>query len=183
VRSSVISLNLASYANVEHILLTGTAHIDATGNFRSNNLIGNSGNNDIKGLGGNDQLRGEGGSDYLYGGLGNDSMTGGTGRDQFIFNTALNPFTNVDNIADFRVVDDTIRLDNAIFTKLAATGTLNSAFFRVGSGALDSNDYIIYDDFFGTLTYDSNGSAAGGETVFATIGTFLNMTNADFFVI
>jgi Ca2+-binding RTX toxin-like protein len=66
---------------------------------------------------------------------------------------------------------------------LAATGTLDAAFFRIGTAAADANDYIVYNSLTGALIYDANGSAAGGAIQFATLSTGLSLTNADFVVI
>jgi len=139
-------------------------------------LIGNSAAN---------VLRAGGGNDLLAGGLGKDTLLGEGGRDTFLFNTTLNRFTNVDKILDFNVVDDTVRLENAIFTQIAGTRTLTSAqFYKSAAGvAHDGSDRIIYETDTGKLFYDSNGSAAGGSVHFATISKDLALTSADFFII
>ena len=49
VKSSSISLNLANYANVENLTLTGSSSYNLTGNSSANTLTGNSGNNVIDG--------------------------------------------------------------------------------------------------------------------------------------
>lgn len=133
-------------------------------------------------------LSGLGGNDTLIGGLGNDTLTGGTGADYFVFNTTPNGILNKDTITDFNVVDDTIRLENSIFTKLVTTGTLNSSMFRSGAGittAGDSNDYIIYNTTSGVLYYDADANGAAAAVQIALIGTSTHaaLTNADFVVI
>jgi serralysin len=78
---------------------------------------------------------------------------------------------------------DQIVLENSIFTKLTAIGTLSDDFFHVGAGAADLNDFIIYDDTTGALYYDSNGSAAGQQVQFAHLDPGLSLTHTDFFVV
>lgn len=130
-------------------------------------------------------LRSGEGNDFLAGGLGKDLLRGEGGRDTFFFNTTLNKFTNVDKIQGFNVVDDTIRLENAIFTAITGTRTLTSAqFYKSAAGvAHDGSDHIIYETDTGKLFYDNNGNAAGGSVHFATISTNLALTAADFFIV
>jgi Ca2+-binding RTX toxin-like protein len=124
-----------------------------------------------------------GGNDILDGGLGNDVLTGGAGADAFVFSTALNGTANVDRITDFVAGTDTIRLENAVFTKLANTGTLGANNFKViGSAPLDADDFILYDKASGYLYYDADGSGAGAAVKFALVGVNLSLTYADFTV-
>ena len=87
------------------------------------------------------------------------------------------------NLQHFNVAADTIKLENLIFNALGAGGTLASNKFFKGAAAHDADDRIIYDATAGTLTFDSNGNAAGRATVFTTIAKNLALTNADFVVI
>lgn len=128
---------------------------------------------------------GGGGADRLYGNIGNDTLTGGTGADAFVFHSAPNASTNVDRITDFSVADDSIWLENGVFTALAATGTLSAgAFVRNTTGlAQDASDRLIYESDTGELYYDSNGNAAGGSVLIAVLNPNLLLTNLDFTVI
>ena len=161
----VSSISYSLGANVEKLqLLDGT--INGTGNELANTIVGGAGSN------------------VINGGLGNDVLTGGAGADYFVFNTALDGTANVDRITDFSTVYDTIRLENAVFTKLAATGTLGANNFKViGSAPLDADDFILYDKASGYLYYDADGSGAGAAVKFALVGVNLALTSADFTVI
>ena len=68
-------------ANVEDLVLDGTADLVGWGNELDNVLTGNSGANILLGAGGNDTLHGNGGDDTLNGGAGNDVLDGGAGAD------------------------------------------------------------------------------------------------------
>lgn len=148
-------------------------------------VFGDAGNDTLRGGGGNDILNGGLDGDTIFGGLGNDTLTGGLGNDFFVFNTTLNATTNKDNIVDYNVAADTIRLENTgIFSALgAAIGTLSAAKFFVGTAAHDADDRIIYNKAVGDIYYDGNGNAAGGLIKFAHVTPNLALTNADFFVI
>jgi Ca2+-binding RTX toxin-like protein len=175
----VTTVSYALSANVEQLIATGKGWVDLTGNKLNNLITGNVSKNIINGGAGNDKING---------GYGNDVLAGGTGKDIFIFKDKLNSRSNMDRIADFSVRDDTIQLDNAIFTKLGA-GTptaprlLSEDYFIVGKAANDENDYIIYDNETGILYYDADGSGAGAAIAFAKIAVDLPLSRADFLVI
>jgi Ca2+-binding RTX toxin-like protein len=187
---SGVTLNLGLLNSVGYATASGLSGRDLvkgfenlTGSNYQDVLTGTTGNNTIDGGSGNDTLNGNAGNDKLYGGSGNDALTGGTGRDIFVFNTTLSAASNMDRITDFSVMDDTIYLENAIFTKLTSAGALNAANFRIGTVALDSNDYLIYNKGTGALMYDADGSGNGAAVQIALLGTALALTNADFMVI
>ena len=161
---SSISFILGS--NVENLNLTGKAALNGTGNALNNILIGNSAANKLSGLAGND---------ILNGGLGKDILTGGNGKDIFKLTTL-----SKDTITDFSVKDDTLQLENSVFSKLIKTGVLSAANFKVGA-ATDNNDYVLYNSNTGAVSYDANGT--GGATQIAVLGAHLALTHLDFFVI
>jgi Ca2+-binding RTX toxin-like protein len=184
-------------ADAVHGKLLGIATANLIGNKGNNGLTGNAGRNYLNGGDGNDtakgaagddrvyggngtdQLFGDAGNDTLNGGNGIDNMTGGTGSDVFFFNTAL-AISNNDRIADFVAADDTIRLENAIFTTLA-TGALAASAYVVGSVATTVSHRII--NYNGTLYFDPDGNGAARSTAFATLMGNPAASAADFEVV
>lgn len=170
-------------ANVENMLLTGTASINGNGNTLDNLITGNSGDNQLSGGGGNDTIHAGPGNDTLNGGSGNDTLYGGSGQDQFLFNTTLNAATNVDKIKDFSVTDDTIALDQTVFSHISTLGTLDPNAFYTGTSAQDSDDRIIYDSTTGNIYYDPDGNGSSAQVLFAHVTPGLALTNADFLIV
>lgn len=167
--STSVSYGLAAAAVVEVLRTTsnsGTASLSLSGNGFDQTIIGNNGKNVLVGKGGNDILTGLGGAD------------------NFRFNAAF-ASNNIDRITDFNVVDDTIQLENAIFTALTTTGVLAaSAFKDIAVAAKDANDRIIYNSANGALYYDADGSgSAFGNVRFGTLTGAPDLTAADFVVI
>ncbi|EIM26581.1 M10 family metallopeptidase C-terminal domain-containing protein [Microvirga lotononidis] len=155
----------------------------------ANAISAGNGDDEVQGGMDDDTLSGGSGADRLYGGEGSDILRGGSGKDIFVFDTMPNKQTNLDRIVDFNVNDDSIWLDNAVFTKLGKKGTpdhpaqLNKSFFTIGNKAKDKNDYLIYDSKKGVLYYDADGSGKGKAVEIATLSKNLKMTYEDFFVV
>ena len=150
----------------------------------------------IQGTKGKNVVTGGIGADKLNGGSGNDVLTGKAGSDIFVFNTALgkgttpsnqNKKVNFDTITDFDAKDDSIWLDNKIFTKLGKSGSetspvhLNKSFFKLGK-ATDKNDYIVYKK--GIVYYDADGIGTKYKPVeIIKLANGAKITVDDFFVI
>jgi Ca2+-binding RTX toxin-like protein len=141
----------------------GTGAIDLTGNGGINEIYGNAGANAINGGDGSDYLMGFGGADT------------------FAFTTALGA-SNVDQILDFNVADDTIALDDAVFTGLTP-GALAAGAFVNGTAAGDADDRILYNSATGQLYFDADGNGAGAAVLFATVSAGTVLTASDFTVI
>lgn len=153
------SFSLADFGQVENLAMlssSGTTSAVLTGNARANVITGNAGANTLNGEAGADVLRGGLGNDILIGGLGRDKLDGGKGKDIFLFNTALGS-AHVDTILAYVPKDDTIRLDDAIFTGLHR-GKLPADAFHLGRTAEDAEDRILYDKGTGSLYYDADGT-------------------------
>ncbi|MEE1656378.1 calcium-binding protein [Microvirga sp. CF3062] len=169
-----------TYTGIEGVI--GTRFADRlVGDDAANNLQGQSGNDRLIGNLGNDTVIGGSGNDNLSGGYGNDLLQGDAGRDVFTFDSALNALENVDRIRSFSIKNDTIRLDDAIFTGLARGFLTDAAFYR-GTEAHDSNDRIIYDRVTGAVYFDPDGDGAAAQVQFARMTPRVGLKNDDFFV-
>ncbi|NMG28901.1 calcium-binding protein [Aromatoleum evansii] len=179
----VSSIGYTLGTNVENLVLTGQTGLSGTGNTLANVLSGSEGADTLKGLGGNDVLRGGAGNDVLVGGLGLDELSGGAGADVFRFDSTLGS-TNIDTLTDFDGTTDTIQLENQIFRKLAATGSLSAANFasNMTGEAADANDYVLYNTSTGGLYYDADGNGAGAAVQFATLTGTPTLDAGDFIV-
>jgi Ca2+-binding RTX toxin-like protein len=150
---------------------------------------GTEGNDTLIGGRGRDTLDGWLGDDVLYGKNGHDRLSGGKGKDTFVFDTTPSKRTNVDRIADFKVKDDTIYLDNKVFKKLGAKGSLdhpaklNTKMFWKGSKAHDADDRVIYNPKTGVLSYDPDGTGKSAAVKIAVLSKKLALNAKDFFVI
>jgi len=153
-----------TYESIEH--LYGSNHADS--------LRGDTKANTIWGAAGNDTLFGRGG---------NDTLVGGRGHDTFVFDTTLGAAINKDRVTDFNVSDDSIKLENDVFTALSALGKLAAASFYVGARAHDASDRIIYNAANGALLYDADGKGGTAGIQFATLSADLKLTRNDFIVI
>jgi Ca2+-binding RTX toxin-like protein len=136
-------------ANLENLILTGTAALRGKGNAFDNVLTGNTGAN---------KLDGGAGADTLVGGLGKDSLTGGLDADTFSFTaeaeTGITASTR-DIIVDFNrnqgdkidlaAIDaDTASVDNDVFLTLTVGGTFSGAFTHPGELYFDKTKHILY---------------------------------------
>lgn len=150
--------------NVENLRLTGNGTIQGFGNSAANEITGTSGNNLIAGKGGNDLLKGLG------------------GKDAFLFDTAPGP-GNVDHIASFVAIDDTIRLESAIYKKIGLGVLAPTKFKDLTTGPADAGDRILYNSDSGALFYDRDGSGAAGRVLFAVIDNDPVLKASDFVIV
>lgn len=158
------SLSYTLPANVERLVLQGTAPITGTGNSQHNALTGNiaanrlygvAGNDTLRGLGGYDTLSGGSGNDTLVGGPGGDKLTGGLGNDTFDFNRAgESPASGGrDHITDFAAGDridlsdidaDTLTPGNQAFSALTTGAAFPGVFSALGELYYDTTSQMLY---------------------------------------
>jgi serralysin len=130
------------------------------------NITGGTSNDVISGSRVANILIGGAGNDTLNGRDGADRLTGGTGSDSFVFNKTIST-SNVDRIMDFGNGTDRIVLDNAIFSGLAS-GALEEGRLAFNV-AVDSDDFIIFDQITGVLSFDPDGNGAETAIRFAVL--------------
>jgi Ca2+-binding RTX toxin-like protein len=140
---SLVSHTLSEH--VEHLTLTGSADVSATGNVLDNVLLGNAGHNLLDG--------GEGG-DTLSGGAGNDGLQGGAGDDTYVYHLG----DGLDWIADAAGID-TVRfstgltLDNVALRIATVDGAQIAQVRILGSDGCEQADQGF--DF--AVNVDTNG--------------------------
>lgn len=151
------SITWALGNNLENLILTSTAAINATGNALNNLLRGNTANNILNGGAGNDIMQGGAGNDaltdtsgnnFFHGGLGADILTGGTGNELFIGGLgndsitvssgydviAFNKGDGQDAIAATTGLDNTISLGGGIrYQDLSLSKSGNNLILNTGS--------------------------------------------------
>jgi serralysin len=146
------------------------------------NVFGSSNNDLLRGNALGNSLSGSDANDTLAGGTGVDSLDGNMGNDVFRFKEAGS--ANADSIFGFTHGSDKIELDNAFFVSLGGTGALSLTMLRLGTAALDADDYIVYDANSGKLYYDADGDGAGTKKLIATLmGGPEDVSASDFRVI
>ncbi|WP_018045660.1 calcium-binding protein [Methylobacterium sp. 88A] len=157
VRSSV-TYSLGT--NVENVVLTGTAAIDATGNEGANSLTGNNGDNRLDGGAGNDTLSGRGGNDVLVGGTGADTMRGGTGNDIYV----------VDDAGD-RVIELSREGNDTVRSSIDYTlGANVERLVLTGAGDLDGTGNALSNALYGNGGDNTLRGEGGNDILFGKGG-------------
>ncbi|TNC99975.1 MAG: serralysin [Rhodocyclaceae bacterium] len=188
------SVNWTLGDNLEHLTLTGTAAINATGNSKANNLIGNDGANTLDGGAGNDTLKGGKGDDTYRVAL-KTAGTGATmtvaledlitenlneGTDTLILagSATLTNATTLTLAANFEKLDagatSATKLNltgNALTNTLTGNAAANILDGGLGSDSLiggDGNDTYFVDNLLDTIT---EGVDAGTDLAKISIAT------------
>jgi Ca2+-binding RTX toxin-like protein len=176
--SAAISYTLT--AHVEELSLTGTAHINGTGNTLANRLGGNASANLLNGDGGHDTISGGAGADTLLGGSGNDllngeqgadQLVGGTGADRFLFGSVTEAQGDV--ISDFSAAQQD-RIDlrpmdaNTMLAGNQAFTWLGGAVFTGAAGQLRFADSLLMGDVNGDAVADFQVALTGVTTLAGT---------------
>jgi serralysin len=147
-------------------VIFGTTRDDKiSGGAGDDYIRGGDGNDTLFGNAGDDVLIGNSGNDILSGGAGFNILTGGEGRDLFVFDTVFVSATKfgdrASRINDFTTGEDMIGLSKTTFAGL--TNNLANVFGTVtdDAAAAVSQALLVYNTSNGSLTYNTNGAAAG----------------------
>lgn len=170
-------------ANVERLVLTGSANSDGTGNELGNNISGNAGANHLYGMAGSDALNGGAGNDWIEGGAGRDVISGGTGADQFVFRGGDFGGTTTaacDVIRDFISLDgDRINLQPVDANALVGG---DQAFTLIGTSAFDGHTagQLRYEVIGGNTYVQGDTNGDGVADFWIQLDGLHTLSSADF---
>ncbi len=168
VYTSLASLDMGGFGNVENLVYTGTAAFSGKLNNVGGTAIGGSGNDQLQGgngadtlegRSGNDTLSGGNGNDLLIGGTGNDVLNGGGGSDTFVFALGSGSDT-IQSFGDVAGNQDVIEIASAVADNFAALQLLMT---QVGANVI----------------VDIDGAPGGDQVTFTNVN--LNTLGADDF--
>ena len=164
-----------TYQSIENLL----------GSRFDDRLVGNNSANVLNGGDGDDTLIGNGGNDTLIGGTGADTLNSGNGQDVLVYQSQF--FVGVDLIQGFSVPNDTLAFSASGFggglvagQQLVAGTTFFSDTTPVATTLAGA---FLYDTDGQDLTWDANGSAAGGTLQIAHFDTAVALTADDFTIL
>lgn len=174
--------------NNNDVITAGFGHDEISGGAGNDKLVGGQGDDTLYGNGGSDTLIGGAGDDSLKGGDGNDVLSGGAGNDLMIGGAGADRFVGPAQGNDTFFYEGTYEGNDTIenfgngasfwFHPYSDIDTIAPSNFMTvggagydGTGGTSAPRFVFWDNGAGggKLYYDSNGSAAGGGYVIATI--------------
>ena len=163
------SISYTLGANVEDLVLTGTANLNGTGNELDNYLIGNSGTNILSGQDGSDYLYGDAGNDTLNGGEGDDALEGGSGSDRLVGGNGNDIYLGIGS-GDV-VVEDADGGHDAVYSTVSQTLAANvEDLLLVGTGAVNGTGNALDNVLVGGSGANSLSGLGGNDVLFGDSG-------------
>jgi Ca2+-binding RTX toxin-like protein len=141
-----------------------------TGDTGDRWLGGDGGDDIIFGNLGTDRLSGGTGNDVLTGGEGFDYLTGEAGIDTFVYN-AVSDGTISEQIGDWQGGVDKLRIDASAFGGGLIAGALGATQLVLGTVANQAFGQFLYNTANGVLSWDADGTGAGGAVAFTRLFT------------
>ncbi|MGH9891384.1 MAG: calcium-binding protein, partial [bacterium] len=157
------SLSYTLGADLENLILTGTATLKGAGNALDNALIGNNAKNTLTGGAGNDLLDGKAGADKLYGGLGDDTYIVDSTGDV----VTENPGESVDTVKSSVTYTLAANLENLTLTGISNRSATGNALDNTltGNSAANTLTGLAGDDFLdGGAGADTLRGGSGNDT-------------------
>jgi len=148
--SSSVAFTLG--ANVENLVLAGSAAIAGTGNALANAITGNAAANVLSGGGGNDVLHGAAGADAMNGGAGNDTYIVDNAGDQVI---ETDPAGGTDIVSSSVAFTLGANLENLILT---------------GSGAIAGTGNALANSLTGNAAANALSGGGGNDVLNGAAG-------------
>jgi len=154
------SISTTLLENIEILVLTGAANINAVGNQTANSIVGNAGVNKISGLTGNDTLDG---------GAGNDTMDGGSGNDYYIMDRESDFIVDSSGIDSIEVHGDFLGINKL------------SWFDSIENIIIADKARIAFGNDLDNRILSKDPSLTGGLKIFAGLGddTIIGALGAD----
>jgi Ca2+-binding RTX toxin-like protein len=169
------SYSIAGDANLENIVLTGSAALSAAGNDGNNTLVGNAAANQLSGGAGSDGLYGGLGDDVLDGGFGADWMVGGSGNDTYY----------VDNAGDWAAEDFQGGAADQVYTTISHTlAAYVENLYASGSSAINLTGNSLNNTITGNTGRNTLKAGSGNDFINGGYGkdTLYGSTGNDTFV-
>ena len=164
-----IELNLFNStfsSEIENVVLTGVAALNATGDIGANRLTGNSAANVLNGGAGNDTLTGNAGNDLLNGGANNDAMDGGAGNDTYVVDSDTDSVT--ESLAGVAGGVDLVQ--SAVNFTLGAGATNVENLTLTGTDPINGTGNILNNVLTGNSGNNLLSGLAGNDTLIGGAG-------------
>ncbi|MDH4383464.1 MAG: tandem-95 repeat protein [Gammaproteobacteria bacterium] len=175
------SVNYTLGANLENLVLTGSASLTATGNELANSLAGNDAANRLDGGAGADYLYGQGGNDSLVYDAADSWVDGGVGEDTVVLNgsgATLDLSGSTRNLSSIERVDLSNQGNTVSFAWWTVTALSDSDLMTIDGGASDHvaayGRWFYQGDINGYARYTQSGATLDVATAIDRSAITLN---------